>query len=414
VAERNALMEYRALGKTGLEVSAVSLGTEYLIDLPRRRVVGVIREAVRSGVNYFDLFFAQGEFRDNMGTAFRGLRNRVILTVHLGSIDKDGQYAKTRDVKLARAFFDDALRRYGVECFDVVYVHNSDGTKDYREVTRRGGLLDVARRLVREGKARFVGFSSHTVETALAAVKSGRVDVLMFPINLAGNAVPGKKGLFRTCAARGVGLVAMKPYAGGKLFEKARSLKLDRWHLGAEPMTIKRRGRCSPPAGPPDGGRVPHEFAITPARCLAYALSQPGVSTVVPGCKDKKELAAALSYLDAGKDRRDFSGLVAAFSTYVEGECVYCNHCLPCPAGIDIAATIRAIETAKVRGARAGGGTRRSSRSGAKMTAILSPGRAPGNAAKCIRCGACVKRCPFGVNPMERIAQDTMPPTRLP
>ena len=81
-------MEYRRLGRTGLDVGAVSLGTEYLIDLPREKVVSVIREAIARGINYFDLFYAQEEFRDNMGAAFKGHRDRVFLAGHLGATEK--------------------------------------------------------------------------------------------------------------------------------------------------------------------------------------------------------------------------------------------------------------------------------------------------------------------------------------
>ncbi len=51
-------MQYRTFGKTGLSVSAIGLGTEYLIDLPQNRVIEVIHHAISQGINYFDLFFA--------------------------------------------------------------------------------------------------------------------------------------------------------------------------------------------------------------------------------------------------------------------------------------------------------------------------------------------------------------------
>jgi len=369
-------MEYRGLGRTGLEVSAISLGTEYLIDLPREHVVGVIREALAGGVNYFDLFFAQPEFRDNMGAAFAGHRDNALLTAHLGSVDRAGQQEKTRDARLAGEFFEDALRRYRTDFFDVLFVHNCDGEADYREVMRRGGLMDLGRRMKREGKARFVGFSSHTVSTSMEAIATGDVDVLMFPVNLAANAVPGKRELFAECAKRGVGLVAMKPYAGGKLLHEQTVLRLENWHSGGGEMEVKK------------------SLAVTSVQCLSYALAQVGVSTTVPGCKDKGELAAALSYFDAGPEERDFSAAVAAFETYVAGECVYCNHCLPCSSNIDIAATIRLLETAgkdkhgRVSSARA-----------------LNEAGLLAKAAECVECGACVERCPFGVDAQAKIRE---------
>jgi hypothetical protein len=371
-------MEYRKLGRTGLDVSAISLGTEYLINLPRRRVVSVIRKAVEAGVNYFDLFFAQPQFRDNMGAAFAGCRERVYLAAHLGAIDRDGQYEKTRDVSLAETFFEDFLLRYRTDYADVIFLHNSDGAKDRERVFRKGGLLDSARRFVAEGKARFVAFSSHTVKSALDAVQSGAIDVLMFPVSLAGNAVPGKKELFAASAAAGVGVVAMKPFAGGKLLARETELSLNRWHRGGKPKKVSRKSR------------------ITPVQCLSYALSQPGVSCAVPGCKDIRELSAALAYLKASPRQKDFSAAVEGFKEFVRGECVYCNHCLPCPSRIDIGRTIRLLETAQAAGAP---------RRAAKASELSTEYNAmPAKASACVECGACAARCPFGVPAAAKVA----------
>jgi len=139
-------MEYRQLGKTGFDVGAVSLGTEYLIDLPRETVVGVIYGAIESGINYFDLFFAQPEFRDNMAAAFDGYREEVFLAAHLGAAHIDGQYEKTRDPELCERFFLDFLTRYRTDHVDVLFLHNSDTREDYDDVMNPGGLLEMARR----------------------------------------------------------------------------------------------------------------------------------------------------------------------------------------------------------------------------------------------------------------------------
>ncbi len=363
-------MEYRRLGRTGLEVSAVSLGTEYLIDISRGNVVSVIHEAVDRGVNYFDLFFAQPKFRDNMGAAFAGRRDKVLLTVHLGSTDRSGQYEKTRDSRLAEEFFEDALRRYRTDHFDVVYLHNSDSAEDFEALTADGGLLDIAKRLTRDGKARFVGLSSHTIPTATRAVESGEVDVVMFPINIAGNAVPGKRDFLAKCARRDVGLVAMKPYAGGKLLTAHRKVTLENWSSGGGDIEVEKT------------------VSLTPVQCLAYVLAQTGISTVVPGCKDLAELDAALSYLSAADDEKDYSAALAGFQKYVEGECVYCNHCLPCPSKVDIGATIRLFEMS--------GGVL-----SAKMKALYN--KLPAKASECVECGECSSRCPFGVDVVGKI-----------
>ena len=366
-------MQTRTLGRTGIEVSALSLGTEYLIDLPQTHVDAVIHQAIERGINYFDLFWAQPGFRDIMGQAFQGYRDKVLLTAHLGATVEDGQGARTRDPKLAADFIEDYLRRYHTDYVDVLFLHNSDGQEDYDTVMAPGGLADLAQRLQQQGKTRAIGFSGHTVSTAHQAAESGIVDVIMFPINLAANAVPGKRAFLQACAAHDVALVAMKPYAGGKLLQPGSSMSLDTFLSGGD-----------------DKMELTKERAITPIQCLHYVLSQVGVSTVVPGCKDLDELDQALAYWEADDAARDFSQLLAAFSQYQAGECVYCNHCLPCPSHIDIGQVNRLLDMGSA-----------SMTSAVRETyATLST-----NADDCIQCGVCEERCPFGVTVIDRMEQ---------
>jgi len=368
-------MEFRTLGRTGAAVSVVSLGTEYLINLPRDHVAGVIREAAARGVNYFDLFFAQPEFRDHLGAALRPFRRRVMLAAHLGATWEGGQGGVSRDTAACERFLNDFLTRYQTDYVDVLMLHNCDAADDYRQLVRPGGPMDLALDLKRQGKCRFIGFSGHTVETAQQAVVTGNVDVLMFSLNLASSAVPGLRDLLAACAARGVAVVAMKPYAGGKLLADRRTVTVERFQYGGEKADLDLPG------------------AITPVRCLSYALTQPAVATVVPGCKDLDQLAAALAYLDATDAARDFSAVLSGFREYARGECVYCNHCLPCPAVIDIGQTIRLLDAARGRPPTP---DLRAAYDAMEQTA-----------ADCTECGQCTERCPFGVDvvaKMERAA----------
>jgi uncharacterized protein len=368
-------MEYRLLGRTGWRVSAISVGTEYLLGASVDHVTRVIHEALDCGVNYFDVFWAQPEFRDTMGVAFRGRRREAMLAGHLGaSVDANGQGSRTRDPEVARGYIEDFLRRYHTDYIDVLHLHNIDPQEDYDRVMQ-GGLLDLALRYKQEGVARAIGFSGHTVSTALQAVESGHVDVIMFPINMAGHAIPGKRRLLEACARHDVGLVAMKPYAGGSLFMRERTITVEDFRAGGAVVTLEKK--------------VP----ITPVQCLAYVLAQTGVSTMVPGVKDVAQLAAAQAYWEATEEERDYSEVLASFQQYAEGECVYCNHCLPCPAVIDIGQVNRLLDLAE-HGL------------GDDLRAAYDALEA--NADDCIQCGSCEERCPFGVQViahMERAAE---------
>jgi len=365
-------MRTRTLGRTGATVSTISMGTEYLIHKPQAHVDGVIHTAIERGINYFDVFYGQGFVREIYGRAFAGYRDRVMLTAHLGATEEHGESGRTRDPERALHFFHEYLRLFTTDYVDVLFLHNSDGQEDYDTVMAPGGLADLALRLKQEGKARFIGFSGHTVSTARQAAESGIVDVIMFPVNLAAHAVPGKRELHQTCAAHDVALVAMKPFAGGRLLQKETTVSLETWQMGGEGRELRK------------------ERAVTPAQCLHYVLSQPGICTAVPGCASIPELEQVLAYYEASEEERDFAGLLAAFAEYRGGECVYCNHCLPCPQGINVGQVNRLGDLASY-----------------SVTPALRAAYAAleANASDCIECGSCEAACPFDVAVIEKMAR---------
>lgn len=383
-------MEYRTLGRTGLEVSAVGLGTEYLMEEPTETIVAVVHEAVTQGINYFDVVAGGPALRDATATAFRGRRDQVLLTAHLGGVEENGQYKVTRDPMVAEDFFIDYLRRFDTEHVDVLFLHNNNSREDWERITEPGGLLDVARRLRREGKARFIGLSGHNAESALQAVESGYIDVLMFPVNLAGHVMPGRAALLDACLTQNIGLVAMKPYAGGNLLRRERTIYAAHAQIGRAQMK-----------GPPT--RFEKTVTLSAAQCLSYALSQAGVSTAVPGCKDLNELSETLAYRHVSDNESDFAGVLSSFNESVTGQCVYCNHCLPCPVAIDIGKTLRLVDEAHERRDDVPDvdfffhGNRSIQR---RSTATLRSDyeALPVKASQCVECGDCVERCPFGVD----------------
>lgn len=162
-------------------------------------------------------------------------------------------------------------------------------------------------------------------------------------------AVQTKRELYAECARSGVAIVAMKPFAAGWLFRKDN----------------------------------PSSIILSPVQCLNYSLSQPGVAVAVPGCKDVDELKGCLSYLQANEKDRDFSSIASNDLWKLQGKCMYCDHCLPCPSGIAVGRITRLLDSAK------------SGRAVILRVEYLSLER---GAEECIECGDCMKRCPFGVN----------------
>jgi len=373
-------MRYTKLGRTAIDVGIIGLGAEYLEYASSDTVASVVDEAVGGGVNYIDLFMASPGVRDNFGFALKNRRHEVMVAGHLGAIMSDGQYCRSRDKALCDKYFHDLLLRLQTDYIDVLMLHFIDEPADYEKVFGPEGILGLAMRFKEEGKARFLGVSSHRVPAALQAANSRYIDVLMFPVNPAFDILPGdmemealwktkkydrqasaedgpgRQELYYACAAQGVGIVAMKPYAAGRLFKTGN----------------------------------PSELILTPVQCINYALSQPGVCTVVPGCRNAEEMKAALSFLDAADEEKDYSSIHENPMWKLKGNCMYCNHCLPCPAGIDIGATMRIIDTAEYE---------ITDSVVSEYEALLA------RASDCTECGICVERCPFGVDVIADMTQ---------
>jgi predicted aldo/keto reductase-like oxidoreductase len=369
-------METRKLGRTGLQVGVIGLGTEHLHKKPRKTVVSVIHEAIDRGMNYFDLVFSFSEYRDNLGAALKGRRDKVIVAGHIGCAETDGRFRKTRFVRECDILFHDLLRRLDTDYIDVLVLQFVDKEEDYEEIMKPRGLMELARRLQNEGKARAIGLSGHKIPVALKTVRSSEIDVLMFPLNLAWDVVPGREEILQACAEEAVGLVAMKVFAGGRIFQK-------------------REGQH-----------------VTPVQCLQYALSQTGVSTVVPGVKSISELKEVLHFLEATKEEKDFGPVIRDFQEDLNANCVYCNHCLPCPVGIDIGRTIQKLDKALASssdGLKDDYETRKKKRSfyfpGRIRTAVGSHKHHSSQSSACTECGVCTERCPFDVDVISKMKQ---------
>jgi len=130
-------------------------------------------------------------------------------------------------------------------------------------------------------------------------------------------------------------------------------------------------------------------LTLTPVQAVAYALSRPGVSTVLPGVKNVHELDQVLRYLDAPDAEKDFSFINPSEHWDFTGQCTYCNHCLPCPSRINIGGATRLLDSARIH-----------------MSDELKKAYAGLNVKpdQCVKCGDCVKRCPFGVDPTGNMA----------
>ncbi len=99
-------MQYRPLGKTGYNVSAVGLGAEHLDNKPYAVVEETILAALDAGINIMDLFMPGDEIRSNIGRALGKRRKDVVIQGHIGSCDLNEQYDRSRDAAVCERYFE--------------------------------------------------------------------------------------------------------------------------------------------------------------------------------------------------------------------------------------------------------------------------------------------------------------------
>ena len=375
-------MKQRPLGKTGLLVGEIGMGCEGFVDQPFERVKSLIDVMEQGGVNYIDLYTPNPELRSHLGRALRGRRDRFILQAHLCTIWQDGQYKRTRNIEEVKAGFEDLLERLGTGRVEVGMIHYVDSLEDWRKVSE-GPVMEYAMELKRVGKIGHIGLSSHNPQVAMAAVQSGTIEVLMFSVNPCYDLLPAdenceslwdgknyekplinmdpdREALYEACNRLGVGITVMKAFGGGDLLDEQLS-----------------------PAG----------RALTTYQCLHYALTRPGVATVLVGAHGEEQLKNCIGYEDAPESERDFAKAFASLPKIRwEGHCMYCGHCAPCPKGIDVAMVTKLLNLCRAQ--------RMVPETVREHYAAL-----PHTASECISCGACEKRCPFGVQVIQNMGQ---------
>lgn len=374
-------MIYRTLGRTGLSVSAIALGCEGFMNKTAEKVREEFDFAEKNGINFLDIYASNPELRSNFGYALRGRRDKFILQGHICSTWEDGQYLRTRDIAKTRLAFEDQLNRLGTDHLDIGMIHYVDDEKDF-DCVFNGPIIRQALQWKEEGRIHFIGMSSHNPKVAQMAVKTGWVDVLMFAINPCYDMQPAsdnvedlwadenyehalqnvdkeREALYELCEREGVAIDVMKAFGGGDLLSDANS---------------------------------PFGKALTAVQCLEYALTRPGVSAVMCGCRNTDELQRCLAWCTVTKAERDYASVMSGMEKFTwQGHCMYCGHCAPCSVGIDIASVNKYYNLTVAQGV-------------VPETVRDHYSLLPHHASECIGCGQCEANCPFGVAIIEHMS----------
>ena len=372
-------MQYRKLGNTGLTVSEISLGGEWLERKSEAEVFAVVDAARKAGINMLDCFMSEPNVRSHLGNAIKEDRKRWVIQGHLGSAWKNGRYLRVRDIPSIEEAFEDLLSRFHTDYIDLGMIHFVDRTDDWQTVLE-GGFMDYIMEQKRLGRVRHIGLSTHNAEIARLAVLHGAVEVLLYSVNPgydllvdpASNASgipdpnapallgmdPVRSALYDLCADRGVGINVMKCFGGGRMLDAQRS---------------------------------PFGVALTVPQCIHYCLTRPAVASVMLGFESPEQVYDAVRYETAAEAELDYASVIngATRSTYF-GQCTYCGHCQPCPKGVDIAMVNKLYDLVIQH-------------TDIPATVQEHYEALSVHASACVSCGLCETRCPFHVRVSERM-----------
>jgi len=205
VAEAGKL-ERRALGRTGERLSILGFGGIVVMDATTKEASDRVAEAIDHGVNYFDVAPSYGNAEEMLGPALEPYRKGVFLACKTTERGRDG----------AQRELENSLRTMRTDRFDLYQLHAVNTREDVEKIFAPNGALEAFVGARKAGKVRFLGFSAHSVEAALALIGRFDFDTMLFPTNFAtwhaGNFGPQ---VLAAAQAKKMGILALKAMARG-------------------------------------------------------------------------------------------------------------------------------------------------------------------------------------------------------
>ena len=194
----------RTLGKTGEKLSMIGFGGIVVMDESPDAAANIVAEAVDRGINYFDIAPSYGNAQERLGPALAPYRKNVFLACKTEGRTKED----------SRKQLEESLRLLKTDHVDLYQFHALTKMKELDQVLGPGGAMETMEAAKKEGKIRYIGFSVHSQETALAALDRYNFDTILFPVNwvLFTQADFGPK-ILKKAQEKQMGILALKAMA---------------------------------------------------------------------------------------------------------------------------------------------------------------------------------------------------------
>jgi predicted aldo/keto reductase-like oxidoreductase len=255
-------IEKRSLGRTGEMLSMIGFGGILVMDVSPVEASSVVKLAIDSGINYFDVAPTYGDAEIKLGPALEPYRKDVFLACKTTKRKKDE----------AKLELEQSLRNLRTDHFDLYQFHAVTTLEDVEAIFAPEGAMEAFLEARKEGKIRFIGFSAHSVEASMAMMDRFDFDTILFPTNYvtwhAGNFGPQ---VLARAHEKKMGILALKAMAKGPWPENAdKSVYPKCWY---EPLVSSEDIRMG----------------------LRFTLSHPVTSAITPGEHELFKTALSLS-----------------------------------------------------------------------------------------------------------------------
>lgn len=320
-------MRYYKLGNTDLTVSELGFGGIPILRLESTEAESILRYAFDKGINFFDTANAYRDSEEKIGRAFAGMRDKVVLATK----------TMRRDGKGALENLEQSLRMLRTDYIDLYQFHQVAQESVWEEICAPGGALVVLQKAKEAGKIRHLGITSHSRPMAAKLIQTGLFGTIQFPFNFIEEAAA--QDLHPEARRLGLGILAMKPFAGGMI----------------------------------DNATIAFKYL----RQFSDVLPLPGFDSVAA-----VDEVAGFYERENGLNADDEARMASYRQELGQQFCRRCEYCQPCPQGVMITPAM---------------GYQVAARRMSPRVSVEFSRAAMETVPRCIECGVCIQRCPYNL-----------------
>lgn len=314
----------RLLGNTGMKIKRVGFGGIPIQRISQKDTNDVINELEKQGINFIDTARGYTVSEEYIGNSLEGRREKFFIATK--SMSRSYESMKN-DIEIS-------LRNLKTDYIDLYQIHNLK-SEEYEDIFNEDKAYRALLEAKSEGKIKHIGITSHSLETIEKVVEDDKFETIQFPYNIVEDQADD---VFKKANKKGIGIIVMKPLAGGALDDATLAIK--------------------------------------------YILSKSYIDVAIPGMDSVEQVRQNTDVLkNLELTQEDNEKIEEIRKSLGSRFCRRCEYCLPCPVGVNIPANFL-LEGYYTR-------------YNLKDWAIQRYEATNGKASECVNCGLCETKCPY-------------------